>query len=611
MTIEHRIALVSMPTLAARFPSFQLALLKPTLEKAGFRVDPFSLFLNFGQRVGWNLNDTVSNLYPSMIGEWLWGKAAFGDFASEPDYLEQFDYNLGNICRKARCTTGDLLKIRHTTTFEFLDWCVESIDWSQYAFVGFTVVFQQMVASMALAKRLKAKYPKLPIVFGGATFEDELAEQVLTHCPYVDVVNCGDGDLTLPELATRLANRLPLTGMPGAMHRKGGQLAYAGRAPNLEELDLTPIPDFDEYFATRRSTRYEESEDRFEVLLPIETARGCWYGMKNHCTFCGLNRSGMEFRQKSAENVLEMLKALSRRYGIVHFSAIDNILAPEYAQKLFGRLAEEKSDFRLHYEVRPNLSRSQLKLLRLGGLDSVQPGVESLSTHVLTLMKKFTTGMKNLELLKWTTYYGIDNQYNLLYGFSGETAEDYASQALLIPKLAHLQPPYCMAPARADRGSPMYERPTEHGLEKLRPDAVYRFIYPPQFDLQKISYFFEDDRPSLPPPAAYADCIGQVDAWKARWETGPRPSLTYVKGWGTITIHDRRDNAVDTTRLDDRGARLYELCGDARRHEELVNAFDGDSVWVDGMLGELCELELIVHLDDKYLALALPANPNH
>ena len=608
---EHKVAMISMPTLAAKFPSFQLALLKPTLENAGFKVDPYSLFLNFAERVGWNLNETVSNLYPSMIGEWLWGKAAFGDFASEPEYLKQFEFNLGNICRKAGCTPEDLVKVRHTTTFEFLDWCVESVDWSQYAFVGFTVVFQQMVASMALAKRLKAKYPKLPIVFGGATFEDEIAEQVLTHCPYVDVVNCGDGDLTLPELAKRLANRLPLTGMPGAMHRKGQELAYAGRAPNLEQLDLTPIPDFDEYFATRASTHYDQSDEPYEVLLPIETARGCWYGMKNHCTFCGLNRSGMDFRQKSAGNVLEMVKALSRRYGIIHFSAIDNILAPEYAQQLFGKLAEEKSDFRFHYEIRPNLTRPQLKMLRLGGLESVQPGVESLSTHVLTLMKKFTTGVKNLELLKWTTYYGIDNQYNLLYGFSGETADDYASQASLIRKLAHLQPPYCMAPARADRGSPMYERPTEHGLQKLRPDAVYRFIYPPHFDLQKISYFFEDDRPSLPPPAAYEDCLEQVDAWKARWENGSRPSMTYVKGWGTITIHDRRNGAVDTTRLDDRGARLYELCCDARRREDLVNAFEGDAKWVDGMLGELCELDLVVHLDDKYLALALPANPNH
>jgi hypothetical protein len=63
------IALVSMPTLAARFPSFQLALLKPTLERAGFEVEPLSLFLRFGRQVGWRLNDALANVYPCMVGE--------------------------------------------------------------------------------------------------------------------------------------------------------------------------------------------------------------------------------------------------------------------------------------------------------------------------------------------------------------------------------------------------------------------------------------------------------------------------------------------------------------------------------------------------------------
>ena len=107
-------------------------------------------------------------------------------------------------------------------------------------------------------------------------------------------------------------------------------MTYSGRAPNLENLDLTPVPDFDEYFHVRESSGYDDAPDAHEVMIPFETARGCWYGMKNHCTFCGLNRSGMDFRSKSAPQVLEHLQTLSRRYGTLHFNAIDNILAPEY-----------------------------------------------------------------------------------------------------------------------------------------------------------------------------------------------------------------------------------------------------------------------------------------
>ncbi len=606
------IALVSAPTLAAHFPSFQLALLSPTLRNAGFEVEPLSLFLHFGKLVGWQLNDALANVYPSMVGEWIWSKTVFGEVRPDTEYVQQYQSNLESICRAGNCTLEELLEVRNRKTFEVLDWAMETIDWGQYSVVGFTVVFQQMVASLALAKRIKEKYPKLPIVFGGATFEDDIGGEIVKQCDWVDAVHCGDADLTIGELMKRLANRLPLEGMPGVVHRKkDGAVAYAGRAPNLEDLDLTPIPDFDEYFHTRTATAYDEDEDAHEVMVPIETARGCWYGMKNHCTFCGLNRQGMDFRAKSPEQVLEQLRTLSRRYGVLHFNAIDNILAPEYVTKLFGALSEQKTDLKLHYEIRPNVSHANLKAMRLGGLVSVQPGVESFSTHVLTLMKKFTTGIKNVELLKWTTYYGIQNLYNILYGFAGETADDYRAQAQVMRQIFHVQPPWSMSIARPDRGSPMFEKPGEHAITRLSPSRCYQFIYPAQFALEKVGYFFEDEREEVPDSSAWDECLDVVSEWKQRWTDGPKPTLTYFKAWKTLTVHDNRNGKAKAFRFDDRMSDLYEHCADARRREDLVEKFEGDSKFIESALQEFKEKGLLLDLDDKVLALALPENPNH
>ncbi len=113
--------------------------------------------------------------------------------------------------------------------------------------------------------------------------------------------------------------------------------------------------------------------------------------------------------------------------------------------------------------------------MRSGGLVSVQPGIESLSTHVLKLMKKHSTGMRNLELMKWCTYYDINNLYNILVGFAGETPDDYRLQCDVIGKIPHLQPPYAIARARADRGSPMFTDPDQHGVGRLRPADCYRY----------------------------------------------------------------------------------------------------------------------------------------
>jgi ribosomal peptide maturation radical SAM protein 1 len=603
------VALVSMPTLSAYFPSFQLALLKPTLEREGIPVQPLSLFLAFGPFIGSRLNEVISEVRDGMVGEWIWAKAAFGDFADPAAYLKRYDASLHSVCEEAGCSLDDLLHVRDETAFAFLGHCLQNVDWQQFGLIGFSVVFQQMLSSVALARRLKDRFPSIPIVFGGATFEDDIAEEILRGCPWIDLVHCGDADRTFPELVRRLDEGRSLEGLPGLMWRDRGRVVYNGRAPNLADLDSTPVPDFDEYFqALERGSAPDAASDR--VLLPIETARGCWWGMKNHCTFCGLNRAGMEFRAKSVDNVLDMLRVLSSRYGQTYFNAIDNILEPEYVEGLFSRLAELRSDIRLHYEIRPSLTRTQLRKMRDGGLYSVQPGIESFSTHLLHLMKKHTTGMRNLELLKWTTYHGIEDLYNLLLGFPGETPEDYRLQAEVIAKIPHLQPPYTITVARPDRGSPMFEQPGLHSITQLRPAACYPFLFPAdRFDLRRVSYFFEHEMQDVVDRSLYDPLYAQVAEWKHRWKAQPRPFLRYRKGIDSLLVEDGRRGSAVRTQLSGRAAQLYEFCADARKRQALLERFDGDAEWLDSILAELVRLDLVIFLDDAYLSLALPVNP--
>jgi ribosomal peptide maturation radical SAM protein 1 len=599
------VALVSMPTMSTRFPSFQLALLKPILEEAGFEVRPMSLFLRFAERLGPALNEALADVYPCMVGEWIWSTAAFGPGGNADEYFRVYESNLRAICTRAGCTIADLQHVRDVEAIEFLDEMVEEVDWSSFGVVGLSITFQQMAASLALAKALKRRHPELPVILGGATFEDDIAWEVMTRNPEVDLVHCGDADVSLPELVSRLYAGNSLEGLRGVMWRDDGEIVYEGRAPNFADLDRSPVPDYDEYFATRGK------DDRREVMLPIETARGCWYGMKNHCVFCGLNRAGMDFRRKSPEQVLEMLGQLSTRYGTRYFNAIDNILAPAYMSRLFGRLADAHCDLRLHYEIRPKINRAQLRDLRRGGLVSVQPGIESFSTHVLQLMRKNVSGVNNLELLKWTTYYGMNNSYNILYGFPGETEQDYRMQAEVIRRIPHLQPPYAMAQARPDRGSPMFEEPSAHSISFLKPSACYRYIYPADYDLRRIAYFFEHGFDRDLPVDGPRECRALVHGWKQRWAGSRRPYLRYVKSWRSVSIHDGRGEVARAFRYDDREAALYELCADARTRAELRGAVDGDDEWLDRVLTEFLDRDLMVCLDDRYLALALPENPYH
>jgi hypothetical protein len=94
------VALISMPTLSGRFPSFQLALLKPTLEREGIPAQAFSLFMYFGTHIGWQINEAIADVWPSMVGEWIWTRAAFGDEvdSDRSEYFEKYERVFRAIC---------------------------------------------------------------------------------------------------------------------------------------------------------------------------------------------------------------------------------------------------------------------------------------------------------------------------------------------------------------------------------------------------------------------------------------------------------------------------------------------------------------------------------
>lgn len=605
------VALVSMPSLSARHPSFQLALLKPMLERAGIPAQQFSFFMYMGHQVGWRLAETIADVWPCLVGEWIWSKAAFGEDANTKDeeYFAAYDSLFESICHTAGCTLDDIRRLRDEAAPQFIDFCLDSVDWSRFGLVGFTVVFQQLIGSLAMARALKQRYPNLPVIMGGASLEDDIADEIMKGCPQIDYVHCGDAEISFPQMVERLYSGQSMEGLKGIMWRDPeGKVRYAGRAPNFMEMNRTPLPDFDEYFYARQASGYENSDYVQELLVPFEAARGCWWGEKNHCTFCGLNRSGMEFRAKDPDKVLEQLEALARRYGQFYFNAIDNIMAPEYVEKLFGKLAAANSDICIHYEIRPNFSRKQLAKLRRSGLFSVQPGIESLSTNILKIMRKHSTGMRNVELIKWCTYYGINALYNILCRFPGETEDDYRTQSEVAARIVHFQPPYAIVKARADRGSPMYTEPDSQAVSGLVPAKCYQYIFPESFDLRRISYYFDHQMGKTVSDDVYEELFGRVGAWQAMWKQPTHPYLKYRKSLATITIFDGRKRQEQVFTYRERPADLYEYCAEARTPRDIAAQF-GDGPWIEDALKDFVSKAVMLHLDGRYLSLALPENP--
>ena len=91
------------------------------------------------------------------MGEWIWSKAAFGDQATTNDdeYFRSYEDVFRAICEYAHCTLDDLQRLRYEAAPQFIDFCVNSTDWSRFGLIGFSIVFQQLLASVAMARALK------------------------------------------------------------------------------------------------------------------------------------------------------------------------------------------------------------------------------------------------------------------------------------------------------------------------------------------------------------------------------------------------------------------------------------------------------------------------
>lgn len=604
------VVLVSMPFMDIDWPSIQIGLLAAILAEHRYPVRTLHANLDFAARLGVDHYRLLCNRGSRAVAEWLFSVEAFGDAAPDPDgrLLTEFAAELEHEYPDdgAAGWRERLLRIRHEDVPAYLDQLAADPMWDGVRVVGFTSTFQQNTASFALARRLKRRDPGLVTVFGGANFDGEMGPEWVRTVDCVDIAVVGEADTALPRLLDRLVSGVGPQGVPGVVCRVGEEVVSTAPAPPRQSLDDLPVPDYSEYFTRAERLDLLPRKGPSPVRIPFESARGCWWGEKHHCTFCGLNGSTMRFRAKSAQRVADELVTQAHRYRTFRFHGVDNILDMGYLRQLFPVLAEAGVTYEIFYEVKANLTRDQIRTLARGGVTSIQPGIESLSSRVLRLMGKGARASQNVNLLRWAAYYGVAAGWNILWGFPGETEQDYVEQARVMPHLVHLQPPASAGRLWIERFSPLYgESPTK------TPERSYRYVYPERVDMRRAGYFFEYELPGALPDSVYEGVLDGVAGWNAAWAAPKRPALTFWSSPGLVQIYDeRREGAEGTYTFEGALADLYTACCDRPISATAVHKRLGGRLSVDAIREAFDELHRrgLLYLDESLaLALALPA----
>jgi ribosomal peptide maturation radical SAM protein 1 len=604
-----------MPFVPLLTPSLGLSLLKGSLQAQGIPSRIFYFHLRFAKQVGPRLYEFISSSSAgvmSLSGEWLFSHTLF---ENKPDDVNAY---VTQILRKQRpedsLPWGEMerfiaeLLIARMGISAFVDQCVDAILETGANIVGFTSVFQQNVGALAVAQRLKRRRPEIITVFGGANFEGPMGREQFERFPFIDVAFSGESEQRFPWVVERLRKGERLGKLMGVMAREhllGGPAFESEGEPMLRELDRLPVPDFSDYFAQWEEARLPTSA---KPSLLFETSRGCWWGQKQHCTFCGLNGESMEYRSKSPQRALSEFTTLIESHPGLSVSVVDNILDMKYFKTFIQELGARANPVELFYEVKANLSKEQIRQLKAARVLRIQPGIESLSDQALKIMRKGITALQNLQLMKWCKEFGVTPFWFMLWGFPGENPAEYAKVAELIPLITHLMPPMRGVSIVMERFSPNFNQSQALGFRNVRPAPAYSFLYDlPEEALRNIAYYFSYEHADDRNVWAYAKPVAErIVQWQAEHADAALYSLDKQDH---VVIFDRR-KVAPSARVVLQGADRWALlaCDGVTSLTALKSRYPEEATargWdpLEAVLSRLVDAKLLLTDGKAYLGL--------
>ena len=301
--------------------------------------------------------------------------------------------------------------------------------------VGFSCFTWNWKFNKLLAKRIKNKYPKCLIVFGGkeppnAAWLRQNPEWIRDY-PYVDIIVHTEGEVSFEEILIEHLNDNPdYTHIGGCTinHKDSHTIT----PPRARIVDLTESPSpylsgiFDEVYQ-----KYKDMDFMFSAV--IESARGCPYS----CTFCEIGDSYFtKIKQQPIQQIFDEIEWIgshgidyiddaTSNFGIFHDRDTEIAEWLVSCNEKYGNPQTFKVDWAKSKAMR---LLSIAKILHDGGLHrGMTLAMQSLDDQVLKAVKR-----KNLvndddiqEITKVYETAGISTYIEIILGLPDETLEGF------------------------------------------------------------------------------------------------------------------------------------------------------------------------------------------
>ena len=300
-------------------------------------------------------------------------------------------------------------------TERFYNWVLEHVDWKSYDIIGFMVNPEQLLPSLAIAKKIKEQYPDKIIVFAGSQTAGQLGMNVLRTFDYIDFTISGDCEEALYRLATEYQD---YKSIPNLIYRIGNEVIW-NQPDTYVDLNTLSIPDFNSFYEELKHVSKEVQQFfKRNGRFPVEISRGCWW---NKCMFCNINILHPCYMEKSVKRIIEEIKVLSDNYSIRKFQLVGNTLPKKDYRLLFGEIIKLGRDLDFYATVRPGyLQSDDYRLMKKAGFNNIRLEIISFSQSYLKKMNTGTRVIDNIAALTFCKENGIHASYNLLVNYSDE-----------------------------------------------------------------------------------------------------------------------------------------------------------------------------------------------
>jgi len=264
-----------------------------------------------------------------------------------------------------------------------------------------------------LAEIVKDASKKIKVVFGGP-HSSIMPTQLFGNSKDIDLIVLNEGEMTFLDIVQRLKDGKSFENLPGIVYRDAGEIINNGIREPLEDLDKLPIPA--DYFKYKR----------------VITSRGC----PGTCKFCDTPYLwGPKVRLRSANNVVDELETLSKKYGLSSFIISDDTFT--FDKKRTIEICKEiiRRNLKITWDCRSRVNficEERLRWMKKAGCVVISYGVESGSQKILNNLKKGITVEQIRKAATLTRRFGFNLNYFIIVGSPGETDETIRETMKLI-----------------------------------------------------------------------------------------------------------------------------------------------------------------------------------